>query len=83
MKIAVMANKEQKEEWLAKGSNTAIEIIWNDANADADIYFDLLFERNGASFNNVSTKPVFANAVITTCKALPEQYIRLNVWPGF
>ena len=81
MKIAVIANNEQKEEWLYKGFNA--EIIWNDVAAEADVYFDLLFERNGASFNNISYKPVFVNAVITTCKELPDNYIRLNAWNGF
>ncbi|MBA4198646.1 MAG: hypothetical protein C0459_13945 [Chitinophaga sp.] len=83
MKIAVIANNEQKEEWLYKGFNADIEIIWNDVAAEADVYFDLLFERNGASFNNISYKPVFVNAVITTCKELPDNYIRLNAWNGF
>jgi 3-hydroxybutyryl-CoA dehydrogenase len=83
MKIAVIANNELKEEWLYKGFNADIEIIWNDVAAEADVYFDLLFERNGASFNNISYKPVFVNAVITTCKELPDNYIRLNAWNGF
>ncbi len=83
MKIAVLANKEQQEEWLVKGYNPTIEIIWNNVNAQADAYFDLLFERNGASFKNILDKPVFVNAVITTCQQLPDNYIRLNAWNGF
>ncbi|MBS1578830.1 MAG: hypothetical protein JST29_04205 [Bacteroidetes bacterium] len=83
MKIAVLANKEQQEEWLAKGYNPTIEIIWNNVNAQADAYFDLLFERNGTAFKNVLDKPIFVNAVIATCQQLPDNYIRLNAWNGF
>jgi len=83
MKIAVLANKEQQEEWLAKGYNPTIEIIWNNVNAQADAYFDLLFESNGTAFKNVLDKPIFVNAVITTCQQLPDNYIRLNAWNGF
>ncbi|MBS1627809.1 MAG: hypothetical protein JSR09_08750 [Bacteroidetes bacterium] len=83
MRIAIFANAEQKEEWLLKGYNPNVEIIWNDINAQADAYFDLLFERNGASFKNILNKPIFVNAVITTCQQLPENYIRLNAWNGF
>jgi len=83
MKIAVLANKEQQEEWLAKGYNPTIEIIWNNVNAQADAYFDLLFESNGTAFKNVLGKPIFVNAVITTCQQLPDNYIRLNAWNGF
>ncbi|MBS1640532.1 MAG: hypothetical protein JST94_08365 [Bacteroidetes bacterium] len=83
MKIAVLANKEQQEEWLAKGYNPNVEIIWNDVNAQADAYFDLLFESNGTAFKTVLDKPIFVNAVITTCQQLPDNYIRLNAWNGF
>ena len=50
---------------------------------EADAYFDLLFEEEGAVFPGITGKPVFINSVIKTCKDLPENYIRLNAWNGF
>jgi len=84
MKLAVKASQEQQEEFLSKSIPANISIIWVKENIpEADAYFDLLVEEDGAAFSSVNNKPVFVNAVIETCKTLPANCIRINAWNGF
>ncbi len=84
MQLAVKANQEQREEFLSKSIPANISIIWADKNIpDAEVYFDLLFEEEGAAFSSINNKPVFVNAVIETCQTLPKNFIRINAWNGF
>ena len=50
---------------------------------EADVYMDLLFEEEGAAFAQITDKPVFVSAVLTTTASLPHNYIRLNAWHTF
>jgi len=84
MQLAVKASQEQQEEFLSKSIPANISIIWVKENIpEADAYFDLLVEEDGAAFSSVNNKPVFVNAVIETCKTLPANCIRINAWNGF
>jgi len=84
MQLAVKASQEQQEEFLSKSIPANISIIWVKENIpEADAYFDLLIEEDGAAFSSVNNKPVFVNAVIETCKTLPANCIRINAWNGF
>lgn len=86
MRIAVKANTDQKQAFLAKGVPSDVLVTWLSDEKDipeADAYFDLLFEEGGAAFPGITGKPVFISSVIKTCKDLPENYIRLNAWNGF
>lgn len=86
MHIVVIADDQQREEFLSKNIPDGVLITWVSINAivpEADAYFDLLFEDQGPSFEEVTDKPVFVNAVITTCDALPQNFIRINAWNGF
>jgi 3-hydroxybutyryl-CoA dehydrogenase len=87
MYIAVKASEAQKEEWLGKPAAAAAEIVFIDAAAelfsiyDADVYFDLLFDKN-VSIPNTG-KPVFVNAVVELLGELPANCIRINAWNSF
>lgn len=86
MQIVVKANTDQQQAFLAKGVPPDVLVTWLSDEKDvpeADAYFDLLFEEEGAVFPGITGKPVFINSVIKTCKDLPENYIRLNAWNGF
>lgn len=87
MRVAVVANDEQKKALLAKGINKNAEIVWlkeqqNISNMDA--CFDLLFDEFDLSKNIfLNDVTVFANAVITASTQLPENYVRVNAWNNF
>lgn len=86
MHIVVKASAQQKQEFLSKGFPGEVWVSFLDTNGiipGADAYFDLCFETEEAAFSSITDKPIFANAVIATCKELPANYIRINAWDGF
>jgi 3-hydroxybutyryl-CoA dehydrogenase len=96
MKIAILANAQQKEEWLSKENVKEVQLTWvaNEkelANANADAYFDLLFVPVDASIERYSTlkSPLFVHEVIHTFSSIIHDsafaipIFRLNAWPGF
>ena len=86
MQIAVKANSEQKQVFLAKGIPADIQVSWltdTDSPFIADAYFDLCFEEEEMAFPQVTDRPVFINAVIETNSALPCNCIRINAWNSF
>lgn len=91
MQLAVLANNELKEEFLACGINEACKIEWVNspaelAIANADAVFDLLFEINGYDvfhLKDVSNKLLFVNSVCKTIGEIGMPVIRVNGWPGF
>lgn len=87
MRIVITGREEQQRELAAKPLPEGVTIYWaNDHDAgitDADAYFDLLYEDNGAFFRDTGNKPVFVNAVLDTSAALEKNMIRINAWPGF
>ena len=91
MRLAVLANDELKEEFLACGINDTCKIEWlNAANelsrTKADAVFDLLFEINSydvSHLERVSDKPVFVNSVGKTITEIGRPFVRINGWTGF
>jgi 3-hydroxybutyryl-CoA dehydrogenase len=84
MRIAIKANAQQKQEWLAKQTSPEVELLWmQHETPDADAYFDLTFEDFGPSFQNITDKPVFINSVINTSNEIPNNASRINAWTGF
>ena len=91
MRLAVLANDELKEEFLACGIIDACKIEWlNAANelsrTEADAVFDLLFEINGydvSHLERVSAKPVFVNSVGKTTAEIGMPFFGKNGWTGF
>ena len=86
MHIVVKADDQQRDEFLSKPIAKCVMVTFLSTNAiipEGDVYFDLLFEEQGACFGYITDKPVFVNAVITTCDVLPGNSIRINAWTGF
>jgi len=91
MRLAVWANDELKEEFIACGINEVCKIDWVKSAAEldqinADAVFDLLFEINGYELSHlkkISGRPVFVNSVCKTIEEIGMPFIRLNGWPGF
>jgi 3-hydroxybutyryl-CoA dehydrogenase len=85
MFIVIKADDHQKTEFLSKGIPENVRVSFYTEEepipADADAYFDLLFEEQGPAFASISNKPIFVNAVIT--KDLPANCFRINAWSGF
>ncbi len=89
MKIAVIATDELKVELLKQGVLENIEIQRMDNPCfieGADAYLDLLFENSAERIKKLSA---FSPAVIivhklcNTGKETPENFVRINAWPGF
>lgn len=93
MKIIVLGTEEQQEEFRLKSLPDASEIFFftdfNDLKSalPAYIIFDLSFEPLPGRIEVLSSlnKPILINSVVNTLKGLglPENFIRINAWPGF
>jgi 3-hydroxybutyryl-CoA dehydrogenase len=89
MQIVVVADNDLQVELLAQGLQDNATIEWTTTIPDtttADFIIDLLFENNAQrieSLQKLQTKLFIVNAVSTTLERLPENFIRINGWPGF
>lgn len=90
MNIIVRCNEEQKKAFLSKPLPADVTIRWfNEADmieeAEADVYFDLLFDKEHTGANLfVKGRLVFANAVISTMDDIKYlNHVRINAWNGF
>ena len=89
MLIAVIANDLLKEEMLAQGLVAGVQVHWlNEIKAipGADCYIDLLYtpttERTDL-LKKLEPAIIIVNTVTNTLNTLPENFIRINGWPGF
>lgn len=89
MKIAVISNDTLKEELLQQGLQHNAGIAWVRAPAEAagaNACIDLLFSPGRDrihALQQLDAGVVIVNAVTTTLKDLPPDFVRLNGWPGF
>ena len=98
MKLAILANEEQKKEWLSKPAQGDAQLIWVSNNQQltetkADAYFDLLFQNDAGHLESLLqvTGPLFINEVIYPFTTLLNEsslkistpLFRINSWPGF
>jgi len=91
MIVAVLADDVLKKELIAKGVGPGVDIVWTDSlraltMTEADVYMDLLFEldmERTDRLKKVLPKPVLVNSVAFTSKAIGQNFIRINAWPGF
>ena len=98
MKLAILANEEQKKEWLSKPAQGDAQLIWVSNNQQlietkADAYFDLLFQNDAGHLESLLqvTGPLFINEVIYPFNTLLNEsslkistpLFRINSWPGF
>ena len=91
MTIAVLADEGLKKEWLRKGVQEEIEILWCGSVKTliatvADVYIDLLFESDRERSKQLAMRsgfPFFINSVEHTLQQAGNNFIRINAWPGF
>lgn len=87
MIAVVLCSASQQNEILKKQTAEGVQWIFVASvqafeNTNGTVFFDLLFDENNPTFHTTN-QPVFVNAVVSTCKQLPENYIRINAWNGF
>lgn len=93
MKIAVLGTIEQQEEFRKKNLPEGTEIFFVSSveslrnTSSSFIVFDLSFEPSSERIEVLSSlnKTVIINSVVNTLKGLglPDNFIRINAWPGF
>ncbi|MBI5857894.1 MAG: 3-hydroxyacyl-CoA dehydrogenase [Sphingobacteriales bacterium] len=89
MKIAVIANDRFKEELLSQGLKDSVEIIWlkEPAAAPGSGYcIDLLFKNDDERIKNLKSffsELIIINYVPGTLETMPDNFVRINGWPGF
>lgn len=87
MQVFICCNDAQKQEILSKQTNASVQLTFVNKLTpqnitEGDVVFDLLFDEFANETINYS-KPTFVNAVVKTCKELPNNCIRINAWTGF
>ena len=92
MRLAILANREQKDEILSLGISDDCSIYWlrsvEEINkvSTVDALFDMLFEENKydtSYLKSFSSGTVFVNSVNRTIEEIAVPVIRINGWPGF
>lgn len=87
MIAVVLCSASQQNEILKKQTTEGVQWVFVTSiqefeNTNGTVFFDLLFDENNPAFCK-NNHPIFVNAVVTTCKQLPENCIRINGWNGF
>lgn len=86
MQIVIHGTKAQQTAFLAKEIPEGVQLSFpasDDEIPIADAYFDLFYEEAGPRFASITLQPVFINAVLLPLGILPDNFIRINAWPGF
>jgi 3-hydroxybutyryl-CoA dehydrogenase len=91
MTIAVLADEGLKKEWLRKGVQEGVEVLWCGSVKTliatvADVYIDLLYEPDKERSKQLAMRsdyPFFINSVEYTLQQAGNNFIRINAWPGF
>jgi 3-hydroxybutyryl-CoA dehydrogenase len=92
MRIILLADKEQKEEFVPPDSDIRAEMIWSDQIAsiqqdlNADACIDLLFNDTQERIENLKrlqSKIIIINSVLTPLQNLDSNLIRINGWTTF
>ena len=92
MKLIVLANEILKEELLAQGLNSDMQVEWItdpayfNQHRDADAFIDLLFINDTVRIRLLNSDPlipVIINYVNGTLQGLPSQFVRINAWESF
>ena len=91
MTIAVLADEGLKKEWLRKGVQEGVEVLWCGSVKTliatvADVYIDLLYEPDKERSKQLAMRsdyPFFINSVEYTLQQAGTNFIRINAWPGF
>lgn len=90
MQVVVLAGEQMKQELLAQGQSSSLEVIWvKEAGQftfyrEANAYFDLQFkdeEKRMDLYRSLPLIPIFINSVYATPETMPRNIIRINAWP--
>ena len=88
MRIGVIATTAQKTAWLSKFGDREDTSFLPENTIDLpdenafDVIFHVAFDEKLVPIISTSL-PVVANAVVNTLSDLPNNYSRINAWPGF
>ncbi len=89
MRVVVIAGISQKQELEVQGLKDGLQVSWQEEIAaveDADCYIDLLFTKTPERINllkQLQPALIIINDVTTTSSEVPENFVRINGWPGF
>lgn len=92
MVLVVIGDGKMKDELLAHGTTTDLQVRWIEditllkENSDCDAVIDLLFQTaddRANSLNKLYAGLVIINYVSGTLAAMPSNFVRVNGWPGF
>lgn len=89
MKIALITDEVLKHELFEQGVVSNIDIVemkTPELCSDTSCFIDLLFDNTKERINllqSLSAEFIMVNAVNTTCKSLPENFVRINGWSTF
>ncbi|HVK96563.1 MAG TPA: 3-hydroxyacyl-CoA dehydrogenase family protein [Flavisolibacter sp.] len=89
MKIVVLANKNQQEEFFTRGIKAEFQVVDTFEyfiKTDADAYIDLLYNKDESRIKELKKflpRPIIINSVIDTLADSCDQFIRINGWPTF
>ena len=89
MKVAIITDDALKEEWISQGMQESVQAEWLPgpmAVEGAGCYIDLLFQPTSERINQLKklqAATIIVNSVTATLDKFPENFIRINGWPGF
>ncbi len=95
MKLAILADQHQQEEWQARKTNEVVAISWcHDfeelLKTKADVYLDLRIHHQTSEIENLLSTGglLFINSVIQPLDGFSltrgdSKLVRINAWPGF
>jgi len=90
MQVVILTDESLRTELLSHSTNFYEDVIWVDTisrlqhHADADVWVDLLFEKEHLGFlKNFLSKTIIINSVVDTLNETDRSFVRINGWPTF
>jgi len=90
MQVVILTDESLRTELLSHSTNFYEDVIWVDTisglqhHADADVWVDLLFEKEHLVFlKNFLSKTIIINSVVDTLNETDRSFVRINGWPTF
>jgi 3-hydroxybutyryl-CoA dehydrogenase len=92
MTVLLLADDEQRNEWLSCPVSNAVELTWITKPEDLlltkkfDACIDLLFENTGERIrrlNKLNTNLMVVNSVVVPLRDIAQNFVRINGWATF
>lgn len=89
MKVVIVGSEDLKEDLVTRELQKGISVIWADRLSfveDTSCYIDLLFDgtpKRVEELVKTGAGLIVVNDVCHIADELPENFIRINAWPGF